>query len=272
MVVRGRIVARGMLREGTPVDDYRREYGLLVKREDLACVRPGPQFSKTRGVYARVASREEQLIGVLDTSHSQAGWAVARACQILGKQCVNYYPHYKADKGLREPQQQAQALGAKLHALPAGRSCILYHAARKLTEEAGGYMMPNALKLEESINETAQETIGIAAPDFVIVPASSGTIAAGVIRGFGSAPTYLIHLGYSRPLEAVRRYLSDASGVVAPKLEIIDEKYSYRDAARPGPTPPWPCNVYYDLKAFRWWMQSRETAPRAGSVLFWNIG
>ena len=269
-IVRGRIVAQGMLRENTPVEDYRKEYGLLVKREDLACLRPGPQFSKTRGVYARVSSREEQLIGVLDTSHSQAGWAVARACQILGKRCINFYPQYKTDTAIREPQQQAKALGAELHALPAGRSCILYHAARKLTEEQSGYMMPNALKLEESIRETAQETLGIAPPDNVLIPISSGTIAAGVIRGFGTAPTYLIHLGYSRPVEAVRRYLETASGVLAPTLEFIDERYSYKDSARPGLTPPWPCNIYYDLKTFRWWTENRQYYP--GKTLLWNIG
>ena len=64
---RGKLIAQGMLRQNTPVDDYRDEYGLWVKREDLSCLPPGPAFSKTRGVYARVASRKESVIGVLDT-------------------------------------------------------------------------------------------------------------------------------------------------------------------------------------------------------------
>src|SRR5688572_5000579 len=172
-----------MLREGTPLEDYREEYGLWVKREDKACPPPGPPFSKTRGVYARVASRPEDLMGVLDTAHSQAGWAVARACQILGKRCVNYYPEFKHEPGPREAQVRARDLGAELVGLPAGRSAILFHEARKRTEALGGYIMPNALKLDESVTETAKE---VPDQDFdaVIIPISSGTIAAGVIRGF----------------------------------------------------------------------------------------
>lgn len=269
---RGRIVAGGMLRENTPLDDYRQEYGLWVKREDLSCPKPGPPFSKTRGVYARIKSRPETLIGALDTYHSQAGHAVAWACQILGKQCINYYPEYKHEPGPREPQLRARALKAELMGLKAGRSAILFHQARKDCEARGGYMMPNALKLEESIIETAKEV-----PDYrfdwVIVPISSGTIAAGVIRGFldqGLAPWFIAHLGYSRSCNQVLKYLTEKVKKPGWDVEIIDEKYQYKDKARPGETPPWPCNEYYDLKAFRWWLQHRD--EYTGSVLFWNIG
>lgn len=269
MVVKPRVIAGGMLRVGTPIEDYAEEYGLWVKREDKACPPPGPPFSKTRGVYARIASRPERVIGALDTYHSQAGHAVARACQVLGKQCLNFYPEFKHEPGPREPQRRAEALGAELIGLPAGRSAVLFHAARKVTEARGGYMMPNALKLEESVVETAKECPDSPRFETVIVPASSGTIAAGVIRGMGSLPLYVVHLGYSRSHDEVRRYLREASGVEA-TVELIDEGYAYKDQAKPGPTPPWPCNPYYDLKAFRWWL--REGRDRFGEALMWNIG
>lgn len=270
-----RVVAGGMLRAGTPVEDHVARWGLWVKREDLACLPPGPPFSKTRGVYARVSSRPESTIGVLDTFHSQAGHAVARACQVLGKVCVNYYPEYKRTPGHREPQEKARALGARLVGLPAGRSCILYHRARREVEESGGYMMPNALKLHESVEETAKEVPRGASYDVVVLPASSGTIAAGVIKGFASGggplPTFIVHLGYSRSHEEVRRYLTSASGVEGLDVDVVDEGYQYKDQARPGPTPEWPCNPYYDLKAFRWWL-SEGRRRRYGKALFWNVG
>lgn len=263
-----------MLRFGTPVDDHVAEYGLWVKREDLACLPPGPPFSKTRGVFSRVASRPESLIGALDTSHSQAGHAVARACQILGKQCINYYPEFKNTPGPKTPQLRAQELGAQLHGLKAGRSAILYHQARRHCESLGGYMMPNALKLHESVTETAKEVPKTMFPDLVLVPISSGTIAAGVIKGFnavGHNPTYLIHMGYSRSHEEVRKYLAEASGVSDTTLELIDEGYEYKDQATSGDSPPWPCNAYYDLKAFRWWLRNRS-AYEGESCLMWNVG
>lgn len=279
----GRIVAEGMLRSGTPVEDYREQYGLWVKREDLACPPPGPPFSKTRGVYAHVRNRSESVIGVLDTYHSQAGHAVARACQILGKSCINFYPEYKHNPGYREPQKHAQELGAELRGLEAGRSCILFHRARKLLSEyPSSYMMPNALKLAESVAETAKEVplrfdgwedIGEGPrPAWVLIPASSGTIAAGVVRGFGDTTEYLIHLGYSRSKIEVERYIREASGIPTAHLTIIDEGYSYKDKAKAGPTPPWPCNEYYDLKAFRWWTRVRDSGYYDGDVLLWNVG
>lgn len=131
--------------------------------------------------------------------------------------------------------------------------------------------MPNALKLTESVSETAREVSLTASysPPTVVIPSSSGTIAAGVIRGYGSLPLYVIHLGYSRSHDEVRRYLRELSGVDA-TVEIVDEKYAYKDVAREGSTPPWPCNQYYDLKAFRWWM--RDGRGRYDEALFWNIG
>lgn len=278
-----RLVACGMLRENTPVEDYLDEYGLWVKREDLACPAPGPAFSKTRGVYARVASRAEKVIGALDTYHSQAGHAVARACQVLGKKCLNFYPEFKYEPGPRPPQIKAKALGAELRPLPAGRSAILFHAARKAVEAEGGYMMPNALKLNESVDETAREARATTHPSWedvgsgprppwVLIPSSSATIAAGVIKGFGDTTDFIIHLGYSRSHDEVRRYVEDASGVsgIGRRIVLVDEGYAYKDKAVDGPTPPWPCNDYYDLKAFRWWM--REGRYAYGEALLWNIG
>lgn len=278
---RGRIVAGGMLREGTPIQDHREKWGLWVKREDLACPPPGPPFSKARGVYARVASRKESLIGVLDTRHSQAGHAVARACQVLGKRCVNYYPELKYEPGPREPQLRARSLGAELVGLPAGRSAILYHTAKKQTEARGGYMMSNALKLEESVAETAKEVPrGFEfeegdVPAWVLIPVSSGTIAAGVIKGFGDTTDFILHLGYSRSHDQVRRYVEEQSGIhgIGCRLVIIDEGYAYADVSRSGPEPEWPCNEYYDLKAFRWWVVNGGAGGGyGGDCLLWNVG
>ena len=243
---RGRIVADGMLRENTPIIDRTEKYGLWVKREDLSCPAPGPPFSKTRGVYARIKTVEENLIGVLDTRHSQAGHAVSRACQLLGKKCVNYYPALKASPEPKEPQERAKELGAEIVPLKAGRSSILFHQAKKLIEAREGYMMPNALKLDESVDETAKEVRSNCEQfSVVVIPASSGTIAAGVIKGFARrnlSPLFIVHLGYSRSLEQVNKYLMEKSGEKDIRIEVVDEKYDYKDKSREKWFPSWPCN------------------------------
>lgn len=273
---KGKIVANGMLREGTPIQDYQTKYGFHVKREDLSCPWPGPPFSKARGVFAHLTKRTtDKVIGVLDTYHSQAGHAVARACSLLGKTCINYYPEYKYEPGPRKPQIMAKELGAVLVPLQAGRSAILFHQAKKDCESRQGYMMPNALKLDESVTQTAKE-VPQTKFDLVIIPVSSATIAAGVILGFEqhrNPPRYILHLGYSRSKEQVLRYVESKTGLDASnRIRIVDENYAYRDTAKKGKSPPWSCNPYYDLKAFRWWLRNRGRYKRYKKVLFWNIG
>lgn len=271
------------LQHNTPVENYLQQFGLLVKREDLSCLPPGPPFSKTRGVFAHIEKRPEKVIGVLDTYHSQAGHAVAEACRLLGKECVNFYPVRKAEQGSPvKPQQQAAAdLGAYLQPLPAGRSAILYHQAkRELKSYLDTYMMPNALKLPEMITETAAEvraTLGSIdlPPNMpVLIAASSGTIAAGVMRGFIESDAanrqFIVHQGYDRSDAAIRKYMNEMGQVDGLHITLINEGYSYGDVAKAGPEPLWPCNVYYDLKAFRWWL--REGRSIFKEALLWNIG
>lgn len=253
-----------------------------VKREDLSCPLPGPCFSKIRGVYARIASRPEKLIGVLDTYHSKAGWAVAYICGLLGKNCLNFYPQYKGDEGqpLRAQQQRAVGLGADLFPLQAGRSAILYHTAKAETVRRGGYMMPNALKLSETVDECAAEverTAGLDRFDHLVISISSATIASGVLKGFdrlGLYPKVWLHMGYERSESAVQTYMRSYAARGLPfDITFIDEKYGYKDQAKSGDyhPPPFPCNPYYDLKAWRW-LDREGLDQMTGDVLFWNIG
>lgn len=263
--------------EGTPVEHYP-DLGLWVKREDLCCP-GGPDFSKTRGVWAHIAKRPENVIGVLDTRHSQGGWAVARACQLLGKRCIEYYPDFKATRGqMGSVQRKCLDLGAQVWPLQAGRSAVLYHQAKKhLAEHSSSYMMPNALKLPEMVEETAAEVLRTPLPPVgdIIVSASSGTIAAGVIKGLiqkGWDGRVTIHMGYSRSVKAMDGYVRDLAGDWGNQIGVLykDEGYAYADAARPGEEPPFPSNAHYDLKAFRWWVNEGRRMYR--QALLWNIG
>lgn len=309
------------LRLGTPLEDHLAELGLLVKREDLSCPFPGPPFSKTRGVIAHMKKQVERgvkVFGALDTYHSQAGHAVAYGARLLGVECVNYYPVYKADgratgEGvpkewvelgpkldhvklphvkIRDPQMRSRELGATVVGLPAGRSAVLFHTAKRDCEARGGYMMPNALKLAETVEETAAEVVRTfervdrAAFDVLrsspwLISCSSATIASGVIRGvaevlggaLGALPErFLLHMGYDRSAPTMANYINGRLGWGSQPLpaRIIQEGYAYKDQARAGPTPPFPCNAYYDLKAFRWWM--REGRAQYGRAVLWNVG
>ena len=274
----------------TPVHQYMvNGQPVFVKREDL-CAPPGaPPFSKMRGVLKHVQSRPESVIGVLDTFHSKAGWAVAYACREFGKTCLNYYPEYKKLQGVVQPQQErAQEHGAGLVKLPAGRSAILFHRAKKDLAQfsSDSYMMPNALKLPESVDENAEEAERTGQQfhghglGTLVISISSGTVASGVLVGLrraGALPKdVILHMGYSRSHdEALHYILGPLSRVwgpgpwTPPAVHLVDEGYNYADKV--DFPAPFPCNPYYDLKAWKW-LNTTAVRGLARPILFWNIG
>lgn len=269
-----------LMNYNTPIDRYP-AHGLWVKREDLCVGRPFPAFSKCRGVIAHLQNRPEKNIGVLDTYHSQAGQAVAAACAELGKTCFNFYPVRKAEEGapLKPQQQAAVDLGAQMVRMRAGRSAILYHQARRhMSEINDSYMMPNALKLPETVKETAEEVWRMAEflskhPNLpILIAVSSATIGAGVLEGLHQIQRMnpvIFHMGYSRSHEQLLKYvhgLTEAKN----QITLVDEGYSYGDRSTLNLLPEWPCNIYYDLKAFHWW--KLEGQQKYGEALMWNIG
>lgn len=268
-----------LVRRGTPVERHDVDgFPVYVKREDL-CVDEA-RFSKVRGVDAHLRKVEAKHIGVLDTFHSKAGWGTAHVGGALGKHVTVFFPVYRGETRLREPQHRARRLGATLVPLPAGRSCILYHRAkRELAERHGNdsYMLPNGLKLAETVEETAAEveTVG---PDLWreatwVVSVSSGTIAAGVIRGLtevNARVRVILHMGYSRSEKGLVSYIKEKAGEpgVGVWLAVVDEGFDYKEAVRAR--CPFPCNPHYDLKAWRWLVRNR--ASLGDRVVFWNIG
>lgn len=283
-----------MLVNNTPIEVYEvHGQSIYVKREDLCAPYPGPSFSKIRGVVAHIKNRPEQLIGVLDTAHSKAGWAVSYVCRHLGRQCINYWPRRVFEGPDPRPfQQESEKNNARLVELKAGRSSVLYHQARKLLSAdsyGNGYLMPNALKLPESVTENAEEARRTLSHSLmptrgtVILSVSSGTVAAGVMLGLREAPglRFLLHMGYSRSVEAVTRYIEQcAPGMPWDRVRFVDQGYTYADHARSSSLAcPFPTNPYYDGKAWKWLVDDTldglptvEALTQQGPIVFWNIG
>ena len=64
--------------QNTPIKKYKVDgHEIIVKREDLACLPPGPPFAKVRGLYPVLQKLKEKgvkIFGYMDTSISMAGW------------------------------------------------------------------------------------------------------------------------------------------------------------------------------------------------------
>lgn len=270
----------------TPWEQYD---GLWVKREDLSAIPPGPSFSKIRGVEKRLMATQagpfkKTSIGVVDSRHSKAGWGVSYLCQHYGIPCVVYYPILKSDTGLRAYQKKCQEFGAELRGLPATMSAVLFNQAKKdfYEKDPTGYMMPNGLKLIESVEGTARELADSTPPELLtddkvwVVSISSGTIGAGVLWGLVQSNfrgRLIFHFGYDRSEKGLWDYLERLlpSSVLSSRgfaLEFVNEGYEYKDAV--SIHVPFPCNPYYDRKAYKWIIEHLDY--NSGNVVFWNIG
>lgn len=258
-MVSANISPNDLVTVNTPWEKYD---DIWVKREDLSCPN-GPKFSKIRGVYERLIKQTPgTTVGVLDTVHSKGGWGVAYICKALGLPCVVFYPGIVPRAG----QIKAQELGAQLISLKPGRSTVLWYQARsalsKMAEQP--FMMPNGLQLEESIEATKQE-VELSPPELLegtwIVSVSTGTIAKGVYQGLAGRAKMIAHMGYSRSTENMLANFG-------PGVLVIDEDYKYKDAV--DYPCPFPCNPYYDLKAWKWLKE--KAVGLAPPVIFWNIG
>lgn len=263
-----------------------------VKREDLCCPAPGPPFSKMRGVEAHITRICDELgydpvIGVVDTSHSMAGWGVAYVCDVMGLDCVDFFASYvhERERGaelhlgnveIREYQQRAQQFGAELVPMKAGRFAVMHAQSRTLFTSMtdSGYMMPNALKYKDLIPVTAKEVR--TTPDELlqgtwIISISSGTVAAGVLNGLidnHEDMCIILHMGHDRSEAQAQRYIRGLAGYWPSYIDMINEHYNYVDKV--DVHCPFPCNPWYDLKAWKWLMANVHDLEQP--IIFWNIG
>jgi hypothetical protein len=266
----------------TPWEEYEiNQIPVYVKREDLCSNSPAaPRFSKIRGLDAYLRKQDRHtIVGVMDTVHSMAGWGAAYVCYKLHMSCVDFYPVLKADTGLRPNQIRAQALGALLYPMKAGMSAVLYNQAKKILKTEHGVnslMLPNGLKIQETVDATAEEVLlspnNLIKTGTWVVSISSGTIACGVIKGLDKLRyqgKIVLHMGYSRSEDEVKRYIKSKAECYPFDMDIIDEGYEYKDKVD-NSWIPFLCNEFYDAKAFTWLSRNIDTLPQP--VIFWNIG
>lgn len=255
---------------------------MYVKREDLAVKPPAPPFSKVRGlmkVLRHLKNTGIEAVGYTETSVSMAGWGVAWGCHQLGLRAVLFDPQYKTKQPLLELHRKHwDSCGAERVPIPAGRAKVGFYQSRKmLAAEYGlkGVMLPLGLPFPETIEEThleAERTLQKLEPRTVVVNVGSGTIMAGLLRGFPDAHIIGV-LGRSGSIASKRKDVErkaqrNIGGLLGVDATIVDPGWEYTERCE-APSP-FPCHPWYDLKAWDWLTRHAEHLDEP--VLFWNIG
>ncbi|MBU0777754.1 PLP-dependent lyase/thiolase [Patescibacteria group bacterium] len=264
----------------TPIEKYLIEgQEIYVKREDLACLPPGPPFAKVRGLYPvlrRLKKEGIKTVGYMETSISMAGWGISYFCKNLGMKAVIFMPQYK--DGLRYNQEfqinKWEKFGAEIIPIEKpSRMFINFYRARKILSEKypSSMMLPQGMPFEETVREVSIQASHISSYyKSIICCIGSGAMIAGILHARLGIPIYGILVskkGTKIVKEKVLR-MSGMDGFIRKYLFIIDYGYEYTDLEEIE--CPFPCNPYYDRKAWKWLMGNMDKVEKP--ILFWNIG
>lgn len=277
--------------ENTPIEYVRP--GLFVKREDLACQPPGPPFAKVRGLWPTLIELKRsgiKTVGYMDTTISMAGWGLSYFCSLLDLNAVIFYPERPASRPVNNLEHHKKIwlkFGAEIRPINTSRCTRLsmqWYKARSIMAEdyPNSFLLPQGLPCRHTVNAVAQEVRAVG-PTYkagtVVINAGSGVMTAGVLRGLhnygGMADVIGIMASPKNPAKLRAQILEHAGlaefgfmDILSNKLEIIDAGYGYED--RVDIETPFPCNSFYDKKAWAWMENNFATLKLP--VLFWNIG
>lgn len=286
----------------TKVEQHKKD-GVVyyVKREDLCNPSPAPPFAKVRGLYLflqKLKQRGVTTVGYMDTAISMAGWGISCYAKKLSMQAVIFYPAYK--DGYKYNQEEYipywEQFGATIIPLktPTQHQININRAKRQFAfKYPDGVWLPNGLKFEETIEAIKIETeytLTQIQPKSIVCCVGSGVMLAGIIKGLHSAEfkvesLYGILVDKGANIEKKKRQVLSLAGLIEqtqypeffPRpditsitdgFEIIPTKYLYKE--NPQIESPFPCNPYYDLKAYEWMLDNLKNLKPP--ILFWNIG
>jgi hypothetical protein len=228
--------------------------GVTVVRDDLV-----PGGSKARFLPLLIRGAREAVFG--GPFCGGAPYALAVVGQRLGIPVTLFYAQRKR---LHPLQAAAQAAGARLEWVPAGRIAHVQKRAREYAAAAGarflplGFDAPDAEGPYLAAMRAVRDQIGV--PGQVWCATGSGMLARCLGRAFPEAAVYGVAVGL-----ASRHDAQD----FPPNVRLLPTLYRFDQAV--AEAAPFPCHAHYDRKA---WLGARAAASgrRAGThVLFWNV-
>lgn len=273
----------------TPIENHKiKSFTVMVKREDKCVSKPGPPFSKVRGILEHMKmlkSKGVKTVGYTETSISMAGWGVAWVCSLLGMKAVIFDPQYKkTPKVLKYHRKQWDKFKPDIIPIKAGMARVNWNISKNLLRDKYGphaILLPLGLPFPETIIATAKEVlrtmINVEA-ETIVVNVGSGTICAGVLKGIEEmqiSRTVIGIMGRTGDMERKRKTILNKAeltdeGIFCMRTTfiLIDPGWEYTDKSEEP--CPFPCHPYYDRKAWQWLVENIEVFPHP--VIFWNIG
>ena len=257
----------------TPIQTYQ-VHGkeVQVKRDDLHNgTLDLPPWAKLEGVRRILEClKNDKPIVHLTVRGSYTGWALA----YFGKQ----YGHdikiaYGDSKNYpKESLAKIEQYGAELVPLKPNMMKVLYNRMKTLAKEKEWQVSPYALD-HVVYRDYWQEKLTDFDSDNLVLSAGSGVTAVGMIKGFLDLENYFmnkrVYAVCTSSSATVIRKFKEHNVYFPTNIIVEDTPYEFYDEM-PQFETPFPCNSYWDKKA--WWWLEQNIERIEGSILFWNIG
>jgi hypothetical protein len=252
-----------------------------VVREDLVSLFPGPNNAKVRGIESKIAKLHAEgvkCVASQDTRISRIGWGVSWICKKYDIQHYNFYPECKV---VPFYQRMSQYWGGQLIPIRGTYASAFRALCQRWMQKNGvvPYFLPIGASLSETLVELGELTQQLPSDLFegsLVVNISSGTICAGLtygcIKNGHKTSIYGIQgSGFKNRKEKIRNKIQEVTHEkveLEENLRLIDPGYEYREIE--PLSPPFPCDLYLDRKAWKWLVDNIEILEEP--IVFWNIG
>lgn len=223
-----------------------REGKFFIVRDDQ--VKGGTKRRVLTGMM-RDADEEEFVFGGPAQGYAQL--ALAYSARDVGKRATYFVAQRRA---LHPYTAEAQAAGARIVEVPAGRLSVVQYRARTYAAEAGARFYPLGFDVPEFHEGlelvVRREFSDRPVPSEVWATAGSGALSRALQRAFPRARHYAVRIGFKPDVGAAT---------------LLEAPEAFADRAEQP--PPFPSCPWYDAKLWRF--VCRQASPGA---IIWNVG
>ncbi|MFA5366210.1 MAG: pyridoxal-phosphate dependent enzyme, partial [Candidatus Bathyarchaeia archaeon] len=247
----------------TPIEQYKiNETTIYVKREDLVNPFPAANNAKSRGVQAHMETLQKEgkytKIGILDSGLSRAGWIVSALNNMVFNHYFEVYVFMPQKAENMFYRKMITAHNGHIELQKGAKQSIRYNRAKKYMTSLNGYLLPDKLHLPETISEVAEQVCTVPKElltGSVIISCGGGTITTGLVNGLLKSNVHpkIYAVMSTSEVSTISRFnyiKNHVKSLFGVKLNVITSPYKYKET--PDCTPPFPCDLIYDRKAWQW--------------------
>lgn len=262
------------MRLDTPVETYKiGKHEVMVKRDDLmGDNKKLPPWAKLHAIKEVLTKMDpDKPIIHLNVFGSWSGWALSK----LAKKHEVHIVHPITKKIKDEYLDKIITNGGKLLPIRHNMMRVLYAQAKNMGDDKGYQMLPYAFGTPWYLNPMARrfrETVAsLGKIDNLVISSGAGVTVSGLAKAFLSLnPKGHVYTICVSSEGAITKTMTQWK-IPLENVTIVHSPFEFSDVMPKVAPAPFPCNQFWDMKAWHWLTENSEIMRRK-KTLFWNLG